>query len=195
MAVKALRAKRKRRATKPPGEKLLTRRELAESRGVHPMTVTDWEQRGMPIAVRGSKGRASLYDPAVVEEWHAATIGAPREPGPGDGGPLDSVAARAAKDKWDALLKEQMYRSRERELLPAAEVAAAWQAEVGAVRAKLLGIPQAFSDRVHRAGVLSGVSGVEAALVAAIHDVLRELSGEVVIPSVEIEEETNEQAG
>lgn len=173
---KDLPAKRKQKAAEPE-EKLLTRRELAEARGVHMQTICVWERRGMPIAVRGSKGRPSLYSPSKVGEWHDA-LTAPRQPGPGDGGPLDSAVARAEKDKWDAALKEQTYRTRERELLPAAEVAEVWGDEVASVRAKLLGIPQAYSDRVFRAATLSGLPGVEAALVDAVHDVLRQLAGE-----------------
>ena len=40
---------------------LVTRRELADLLTLQPMTVTKWEQLGMPIAKRGRKGRPSLY--------------------------------------------------------------------------------------------------------------------------------------
>lgn len=51
---------------------LLTRRELADQVGVHPMTVVKWEQDGMPVAKRGARGRASLYDPQAVAAWKDA---------------------------------------------------------------------------------------------------------------------------
>ena len=51
---------------------LVTRRELAERFTVHPMTVVKWEQDGMPIAKRGARGRASLYDVQAVASWKDA---------------------------------------------------------------------------------------------------------------------------
>ena len=48
---------------------------------------------------------------------------------------------------------------------------------MAAVRAKLLAVPGAHSDRVFREGTLHGLGGVEKALQAAIYDVLRQFAG------------------
>jgi phage terminase Nu1 subunit (DNA packaging protein) len=48
---------------------VVTRRELAELLGVHMQTVTRWEQAGLPIAVRGRRGKPSLYRLSAVRAW------------------------------------------------------------------------------------------------------------------------------
>lgn len=149
----------------------LTRRELAQVLGCHMQTVTKWEREGLPIAERGRKGRPSRYDEAAVRAWLTA-----REEQAQSLQALDLVQERARKEHWQALLAEQTYRVRERQLLDAADVAKTWGAVVSAIRAKLLAMPTSFADRVHRAAVLNGLPGVEAGLRTAVYDVLRELA-------------------
>jgi phage terminase Nu1 subunit (DNA packaging protein) len=50
-------------------QRLLTRRELSVALNVHVDTLTNWQDRGLPIARRGSRGKASLYDLAAVQAW------------------------------------------------------------------------------------------------------------------------------
>lgn len=154
----------------PESEGHLTRRELATALGVHMMTVTKWERDGLPIAERGRRGKASLYDEAACRAWlEAREVAA-------DGAPVDLARERARKERAQALLAEQQYAARGRALLPAEEVEKVWGAHVAAVRAKLLALPLTLADRIHRAGTLHGVAGVEAALEQAVRDVLTELA-------------------
>ena len=158
---------------------LLTRRQVAalpdlpgQAGPVHMQTVTKWERDGLPIAERGSKGKPSLYAEPDVRAWLQARVEVANS-----GTALDLAVERARKEHWQALLAEQTHRTRERELLPRAEVEKAWGAEVAAVRTRLLALPQTLADKAHRAAVMDGVGGVERVLHDAVRDVLRELAG------------------
>jgi phage terminase Nu1 subunit (DNA packaging protein) len=168
------------RGRRPRAETLLTRRVLAalpdlpaQAGPVNSGTVSKWERDGMPVAVRGRGGRASLYREADCRAWLVA-----REAAAKKGAIVDVARERARKEHWQAVLARQTYRAREKELLPRAEVERAWSALVAAVRAKLLAVPAAHADRVHRAATLEGLPGVERALQEGIRDVLREMAGE-----------------
>lgn len=156
----------------------LTRRQLAQALGCGPRSVEKWLEEGMPVAQRGRGGRPSLYSEHDVAEWLEARNGAAASSAPGGGGPLNPAQEKARRDHWQSVLAEQTYRTRKGELLPAAEAEKRWSAEVGAARAKFLSLPTTLPDRLHRAAVLEGVRGVERLLREAIHEVLRELSGE-----------------
>jgi len=154
--------------------KLATRREVAETLGVHMDSISKWERQGLPIVTRGGRGRPTMYDLEAVRAWLAARDEAARKVVEGE---LDPVQEKAARDHWQAELAKQTLAIREKNLLPADEVDRAWRAEVAATRAKLLALPTTFSDRIYRAGTLDGLAGVERTLQAAVYDVLRQLSG------------------
>lgn len=156
----------------------LTRRELAALLGVHLMTVTKWEQAGLPIAVRGGKGRPSRYRERDVRAWLAT-----REKLADAGIQRDLIQERAAKEHWQALLAEQTHQQRARELILAVEVERGLSAYVAAARAKLLSAPITYADRVHRASTRQGLAGVEAALKDLVHEVLRDLAGVTTLPA------------
>lgn len=153
---------------------LLTRAQLATALRVHRQTVTKWEQAGMPVASRGSKGRASHYREADVRAWIQARDESAKE----TGGAVDLVRDRARRERAQATLAEQTFQMRSRELLPRAEVERAWESEIVAVRAKLLQIAPTYADRVYQAAVTEGVMGVERVLGESVNDVLLELAGE-----------------
>lgn len=152
---------------------LVTRRDLAPLMNVHMQTVVKWEQQGMPIAKRGRAGKPSLYRVADVRAWLDS-----REEAAQRTGLVDVAQERANKERAQARLAEQTFQMRQRDLLPRAEVEKVWAAEQAAVRTKLLAIPQAYADRVFRAGTLDGVGGVEQALKEAVYEALRELADE-----------------
>lgn len=152
-------------------KKLLTRKEVAKAFDVHPMTITKWEQDGMPVAVRGSGGRASKYDKRKVAEWKAARDLAAQTPGA-----VSVQQERARKERAQAILAEQTYQSRGKELLPRDEVKRVMASRAMAIRTKLLAWPTTLADKLHRASTLDGVAGVERALNDAVHDVLVELA-------------------
>jgi hypothetical protein len=76
----------------------LTRRELAAAFGVHMMTVTKWEQDGMPTAVRGRKGKPSVYRESDVRAWLDA-----REASAQKTGQVDVAQERARKERAQGL--------------------------------------------------------------------------------------------
>lgn len=157
---------------------LLTRRALAAKLEVHMGTIVKWDRDGMPVAQRGRKGKPSLYDEAAVRHWLAEREAAAAEPGAA----MDLVQERAKKEHWQALLAQQTHQVRAHELLPAAEVAKAWSAEVAAVRTKILSSYTSHADKVYRAGTLKGLAGVEASLKEIAYDILRELAGQAEQP-------------
>lgn len=156
----------------------LTRRELAALLGVHLMTVTKWEQAGLPIARRGGKGRPSRYRERDVRAWLAT-----REKLAETGVQRDLIQERAAKEHWQALLAEQTHQQRAGELISAVEVERSLAAYIAAARAKLLSAPITYADRVHRAATRQGLAGVEASLKDLAHEVLRELADLTALPA------------
>jgi P27 family predicted phage terminase small subunit len=151
---------------------LLTRRELAARLKVHMMTVTKWEQDGMPTAERGRKGKASKYRELEVRGWLAQ-----RETQAKGGDPAASVAIeRARKERAQAMESEQRYQMRAGKLLPADEVERRWGDDVKAIKARILACPAMIADRLARAFTLGGVTGLEAELEVAMHELLVDLA-------------------
>lgn len=163
---------------RPGGEPLITRRDLAVLHKVNPMTVTKWEQAGMPCAEVGRRGTPSLYSPSDVKAWLAA-----RERNARTGDAVDLTAARARKEQADAELKEQALKARAGKLLEASEVEATMDQMVTAIRTRLLALPASAAERVARAATKGGADGVEAALDEAVGQVLKELAAWAPKPS------------
>jgi len=166
---------------------LLTRQELAYRLGVNPQTVTKWIEEGLPVAARGKGRRPSRYEEASVRRWVAAhekatdgrapTSGAGSKPA--NGVATNLVEARARKELAQAVEAEQRVAIRAAKLIPIEDVDQIWSTQVAAVRARLLAIPVALTDRVLRVGALEGAAAAERALQEAIYEALRELSGDV----------------
>ena len=149
----------------------VTRRELAQRLNVHMLTVTKWEQAGMPVVEPGRKGKPSLYSEADVKKWLAA-----REKAARNNGTLDVTQERARKERAQAILAEQTVAIRAKELVPVDQVEKTWAAEVSAVRAKLLSWPATISDSIHREAKLHGLEGVGRVVKASTEELLLELS-------------------
>lgn len=149
----------------------LTRQELAVALGCHPGSISKWQDAGMPVFVRGGRGKPSKYDEVVVRAWLQQREEAARR-----SGPLDPLQERAAREHAQRLLLEQTHQVRAKELLPADEVAQIWAAEIGAVRAKLLAWPLTLADQVYRVATLEGLPGVERVLHEAVYQALREIA-------------------
>lgn len=163
-----------RRARKPiPRPGLKTRRELAELMGLNMDTVTRWERAGMPIVERGGRGRPSFYDPEAVRAWLKERDAAARA---STNGPLDPTQEKARRERWQAMVARQTYLMRKRALLPAEEVEREEAARVAAARAKLLQVPTAYADGLHRTALVEGAAGLEKALRKMVNEVLAELA-------------------
>lgn len=170
---------------------LLTRRQLAEvlrngqGEPVHMQTITKWEHEGLQPAVRGRRGRPSLYRESDVRAWVAARDAAASNlPGA-----KDLMAERARKERAQAVLAEQTFQARARVLLPAAEVERLWGAEIQAVRNAIIATYTTQADRLLRAATLEGVGGIEAELKAIAYELLRELASPDRAIDVPVEDE------
>jgi phage terminase Nu1 subunit (DNA packaging protein) len=162
--------KKPRKSKKPPR---LTRIALASALGCDVRTIAKWQDEGMPVAVRGRGGRASLYDEEACRAWKIirdqATASA-------DGPIGNGMRERARKERAQAQLAEQLYAVRAGDLLPASEVEKRWAAEISAARAVILTSYTTAADRVFRAATTDGLAGVERELKTIAYAVLRELS-------------------
>jgi phage terminase Nu1 subunit (DNA packaging protein) len=152
--------------------RLLRRRELARIFGVHVDTIAKWERSGLPVAHLGGHGRPSLFRESECRAWVAARRQAASQTG------LDIAQERARKERWLGLLAEQAYRARARELLPAADVERVWSVEMAYVRRAVVAAYTRAGERVFRASVQKGVTGVEHELKAVAYALLTELAGE-----------------
>lgn len=152
-------------------KKLITRRELARRLDVVMMTITKWEQSGMPVEEPGRKGKPSLYSELEVRNWIND-----REKNAQKNGTVDLARDRARKERAQAVLAEQTVQIRAKDLVPRVQVERAWATEVSAVRAKLLAWPSTISDRLYRESAVRGVKGVERLIKEEVESLLRELS-------------------
>jgi phage terminase Nu1 subunit (DNA packaging protein) len=150
---------------------LQTRGELAEALGCSVRTISTWQGEGLPVAVRGKGGRASLFDPAACRRWVET-----REEARANSQPVDVARARARREEAQALLAEQLHATRAGRLLPADDVAGVWSRHVAAVRAAILATYTTAADRVHRAATIEGLAGVEREMKTIAFELLRELA-------------------
>ena len=178
--------KKPKRGTHP---KLLTRQQLARELNYDPRTIQRLQEEGMPIAVPGIGGRPSQYDVRAVRKWLDARN---KKAASTPGGKLSYFQERAEKERWQGLLAQQTYLTRQRELLPAREVEKVWAAEVTAVRTRLLSWPTTIADKLHRAGTMDGLAGLERVLQEEVHAVLTELSKGMHAAAAAVEESPHE---
>ena len=129
------------------GARLLTRPELAAAFGVHPITVTKWEQAGLPIAERGSRGRASRYSLKDVMDWRVRRELRAHGIGDESNGRLDPLAERALLDRARRKEVEHRLAVQRGEYVGVAEVEGRWLAIVTAVRERMLSLPATALQR------------------------------------------------
>ena len=142
-----------------------TRRDLIYLFGVTTRTTSKWEDEGMPVAVRGGPGVASLYDLREVIAWI-------QRRDKGSSGTIDLTRERARKERATAKLSEQRFQERAGELIPGELVLERWGKHVSAVRQKLLSWPPILAARL---APLRGQAVVRE-LELAVRDVLTELA-------------------
>lgn len=159
------------RGTQLVKKKLVTRRELAQNLNVVMQTVTKWEQAGMPVEEPGRKGKPSLYSEPEVRKWLTE-----REKAAQKNGMHDVARERARKERAQAILAEQTYALRARDLLPRVQAEKAWATEVMAVRAKFLSWPATVGDRLARVAMLKGKDEFKRSLKEEIKALLMEFS-------------------
>jgi phage terminase Nu1 subunit (DNA packaging protein) len=154
---------------------IVTRRAVAQLFGVNMMTVTKWEQAGMPIHFRGTRGRPSLYSMPECIKWFAEREVRARG-GQGEGrvqvSPLEQRAMLDAKRTEDLDLR---IRVRKGELIEVDEAARDLANVATATKARIRRIPDAVADKLVSAAV-RGASAVRTLLLDEIDDALRELA-------------------
>ena len=123
--------------------RLLTRPELAEAFGTHPQTVYKWEAGGLPIAERGSRGRASRYALSDCVDWFVRRELAAR--GVTNGARLDPMHERAMLDKARREAVEHALAIKKREYVPIRDVEIHWSRIMVELRNFLRGLP----SRIH----------------------------------------------
>lgn len=149
----------------------VTRPDLAELLDVNERTIAKWQAEGMPVLRRGRGGKPSAYNLAVAFRW-ARDSGKFVTQAAAHHGP----SARDRKELAQAIESEQRIAIKARTLIPIEDVEKTWSAVVTGIRAKLLAMPTALADRLHRASAQHGAAAVEATLEEAVFDTLRELS-------------------
>lgn len=137
---------------------------LAEIMGVTKKSISLWQAEGLPVAVKGVRGKPNAYDTAEVITWFAARTA---------GKSLETQKDRLSRVQADRIEME-MATSRGH-LVYAAEIAPAWAGIMVAVRQALLSIPASIRSLLDAA-----VNGDErhAILKEAIEDALRKLAGD-----------------
>lgn len=155
---------------------LVSRAQLVAYLGVNLRTVLRWEEHeGLPVAVPGGPGRPTQYEMPAVLRWYVqrakAGAAAPAPGGVGAVADLDTERARlAAIQRRRTELDVQQ---REGDLVPRAEIAAAWAEILGAVRAGLLALPAALAEPATLAA-REGPRAVEALLRDRVTAALKE---------------------
>jgi phage terminase Nu1 subunit (DNA packaging protein) len=165
-------------AEKPAGRDvplpLVTRFQVAECLGADPTTVAKWERAGLPVAERGSGGRASKYALPAVIRWYVAHERAKYER---ETGTLNLDDERARQARAQTRKTELEIRRREGELVAVAEVTALWSELLGTLRATLLALPAALAAPLDATAKDSGPRAVEALLrdrmTSALHELAR----------------------
>lgn len=156
--------------------RILNRSEAAEFFSVSLPTVDDWIRRGCPAEKRGSNWR---IDPAAVLAWHRD---AERQNALGDLAQVDESEARRRKMAAEAAIKEHELAIVQRSAVSIADFESAWQAMIGAARAKLLGIGAGIGPEV---AVMSSPHECSQAIHGAICEALQELSESAIeLPDV-----------
>lgn len=153
----------------PPSLGLLfTRRQVAAFFGVHPMTITKWQDQGMPIAQHGGKGIESKYRLADVIKWRIDSelqrLGMHR------GEALNLEVESARLKRAQAEKTELDVNARRGELLEVEDVEREWSKIIAASKAKLLVLPGLMVQR----GLIEPRAEDEARDI--VEDALRELA-------------------
>lgn len=143
----------------------VTRTEFAKLIDSTPDRVSKLIAEGLPTVETGNgRGHKTILDLDKALPWLFKRRA----------GSLDAAKTKLALVQ--AQLADQMLQLRAKQVISADEVEKVWAAEVAAVRAIILASYTTHADRVHRAGVLEGLTGIERAMKEVAYGTLRELA-------------------
>lgn len=146
--------------------RLLTRKALAQALNLHPQTLVTWERDGMPVAMRGKRGLASLYNPMDVVKWRAE-----RDASNGGAESFSLASDRARLARAHAEKVERENRVRAGELVELERVAREGQAFVKGWSAHVRALPK----RLRALGIISADQEPNVALVC--RQLLEQIAG------------------
>jgi phage terminase Nu1 subunit (DNA packaging protein) len=147
---------------------LVDRRRLAALLGVVPLRISKWQADGLPVARRGARGRANLYDVGAVVRWRVSRNAR-------DDAPLSLGAERARLARAQAVKVEHENAIRRGEYTRNTDVQREYADIAVSVRNRLRAIPSAVAPQIVTAAA-GGPAPVAALLLARIDDALRELA-------------------
>lgn len=106
----------------------LSKKQLAEMFDTSERTLTDWQEKGMPIEKDSGRGKRNVYDSAACIEWRQNQLMAGKE----------RETSRDRRDRLQGDLIEMQMAEKAGLLVPAAEVAQALSSVVHGCRSILL---------------------------------------------------------
>ncbi len=110
---------------------MVSKKQLAEIFDVSERTLTEWQQKGMPIAHDADRGMQNQYDTAACINWRINQLVHGSSESPKD-----------RKDRVSADMIELQIAERCKQLVPADEVEAAWSGMVIGCRAELMNMAE-----------------------------------------------------
>jgi phage terminase Nu1 subunit (DNA packaging protein) len=155
--------------------KLINTALTASMLGVTTKTINRWrnlEEDPLPVAIKGSKGRAHQFDIATVHQWGIRQY--IRDAGVDhDGEVYDYAIERARLTHEQADKAEIENREARGELIPAVVVTAIWTESVVNIRARILAMPTRIA---HAAAAVETVPEVHEIVRAACYEALEEIA-------------------
>lgn len=152
-------------------EGLIVKQELCNALDLSIKTIDNYIGQGMPVAIRGSKGRPHQFDLEQCKVWIAANVR-------GQGGTENDEnlnEAKLRKLQAEASLAEIELQRERAELVEIEEVAKQVASEYSTVRAKLLALPTKVSGIIYS---LQSQREVTEVLDNAIREILQELTAD-----------------
>ena len=138
--------------------------QLEDVLGVSHVTLTEWQDKGLPIEVRASrKGQSHTYDTAAVIAWMIK-----RE--------MDKVGSEVVRDRLTRLQADEVEMrilERRGQLIPVEQIEPAWIAMVTAARSYLRQEPDRLA---HLLDAMDGIDAKRDLIAETFDDFLRKLS-------------------
>lgn len=121
--------------------RIVSKKELAELVGVSERTLTEWQQKGMPVKVQTTRGHANEYDTADVFNWRVAFVssGEQRE------------TARERRDRLEGDRLEIQLAREAGQFLVTAEVQEAIEAAITTARSHFLRSARKLKNQLDKA--------------------------------------------
>jgi len=125
----------------------VNKRALADVLGITERTLTEWQEEGLPIEIKGERGEENSYDTAAVVAWHVQRALQ-------RAGKTESQRDRESRLRGD--LMELELAEKNNSLVPVEEIRPTWESRVLAAAFYMMG------RQSRLAGILEATPGIEA---------------------------------